>query len=282
MQTIKNWVFTLNNYTPYHEHKLQEYDFNYLIYGHEIAPTTGTPHLQGYFQLKTKKRLTTLKKELINTMHLEPAYGSYDSNRVYCQKDNNTFEKGTPIINGSNLAGLYDQIIKSEKWTDVLKLDGIKSHLNYAKEVWNNKPIPRLPKIKPRPWQSTILRLLKQAPDDRTIHWVYDKEGGKGKTYLCKYLVANKNAFYSSPSKGQDILYAYNNQDIILYDIPRCCEEEYINWGTIEKLKDGIYFSGKFNSTTKYRQTNAHIIVFSNSPPPEDKFSLDRINLITL
>lgn len=260
----KNWVFTLNNYTQEDEQQIQDYDFNYIIYGHEIAPTTGTPHLQGYFQLKTKKRLEYLKKRLPNKIHLEKAYGSYDSNRQYCSKDNKTYEKGIPTINGSNLSGLYQQIIEQTKWQDVLKLDGIQNHLNYAKEVWNNKPLNKLPKIKPRPWQQNILKLLKQMADDRTIHWVYDKEGGKGKTYLCKYLVANKDAFYFSPSKSQDILYAYNNQTIILYDIPRCQEDEYINWGTIEKLKDGIYFSGKFNSTTKYRQSNAHLIIFSN------------------
>lgn len=169
-----------------------------------------------------------------------------------------------------------------EKWQEVLKIDGIEKHLNYAREVYNNKPIPKMEDFKPRQWQKEIINIVNKMADSRTINWVYDKQGGKGKTYLSKYLVANRNAFYFSPSKGQDVLYAYNNQEIIIYDIPRCQDEEYINYGTIEKLKDGLYFSGKYNSTQKYRKTNAHIIVFSNIEPPKNKFSMDRINLITI
>ena len=54
----KNWTFTFNNYTEFVERHIKESElFNYLIYGHECAPTTGTIHLQGYFQLAEKKRL---------------------------------------------------------------------------------------------------------------------------------------------------------------------------------------------------------------------------------
>jgi len=49
-ETFRNWVFTLNNYTdediarlasPYEQVK-------FIAYGKEIAPTTNTPHSQGY------------------------------------------------------------------------------------------------------------------------------------------------------------------------------------------------------------------------------------------
>lgn len=80
----KNWVFTLNNYTQEEEKKLQEYDFNYIIYGYEKAPTTGTIHLQGYMQFKKRVKIGYIKKHINSRLHLEQARGSYDANREYC------------------------------------------------------------------------------------------------------------------------------------------------------------------------------------------------------
>lgn len=51
----KQYVFTYNNYTPEGEAALKAWlgkNTKYAVYGHEVAPTTGTPHLQGYFSLK--------------------------------------------------------------------------------------------------------------------------------------------------------------------------------------------------------------------------------------
>lgn len=71
----KNWVFTFNNYTIQDEEKVKDMDVQFMIFGHEIAPTTGTKHLQGYFQFKTKKRMEYIKKRLGDKIHLEKAYG---------------------------------------------------------------------------------------------------------------------------------------------------------------------------------------------------------------
>lgn len=46
-----NWCFTLNNYTLKEYEALQNQECRYLLMGKEIAPTTGTPHIQGYIQL---------------------------------------------------------------------------------------------------------------------------------------------------------------------------------------------------------------------------------------
>jgi len=88
-----NWVFTLNNYTPEHEAILQKMDYHYLLYGREVAPTTGTPHLQGYVQLKKRVRRTALVK-LIPTFW-EPANGDV-TDQSYCKKDGDFVELGIP------------------------------------------------------------------------------------------------------------------------------------------------------------------------------------------
>lgn len=90
-----NWVFTINNYTDAHEDILKSLDSHYLLYGKELAPTTGTPHLQGYIQLKKKKRRTALVKLI--ACFWEVAKGDVPSQDIYCKKDKDFYEAGTPI-----------------------------------------------------------------------------------------------------------------------------------------------------------------------------------------
>lgn len=278
----KNFCFTINNYTPEDIEQLEKNEYiKYMIIGKEKGEK-GTPHLQGYMQLTDKKRLTWIKKHIHNTAHFEISRGTQQENYKYCSKEGDFKEYGTPTQKGTNTNELYNMIMECSQWTDVLKINGIDRRLNYAREVWQARPPEKMEEITPRKWQKDILDILATPPDGRTIHWVYDKEGGKGKTYLCKYLVSNHNAFYFSPAKSTDILYAYNNQPIVLFDIPRCTDEQYINWGCIEKLKDGIYFNGKFYSGTKYRKDNTHIIIFGNELPPAGKFSKDRIKILDI
>jgi len=92
-----NWRFTLNNYRQEDFEHLDELNhqghFKYLIYGKEICPTTGTPHLQGFLQLKKKQRFTGLKKLLGSKYHLDPAdYPELAAE--YCKKDGEYIEFG--------------------------------------------------------------------------------------------------------------------------------------------------------------------------------------------
>ena len=87
-----NWVFTLNNYSAADETTLQALAFHYLLYGREVAPITGTPHLQGYVQLRKPLRRSALCKLL--QAHWEPAKGDVDS-QDYCKKSGDYVELGT-------------------------------------------------------------------------------------------------------------------------------------------------------------------------------------------
>ena len=60
----KNWTFTFNNYTEFVERHIKESElFNYLIYGHEVAPTTGTIHLQG-FSINREKEIILFNEKI--------------------------------------------------------------------------------------------------------------------------------------------------------------------------------------------------------------------------
>lgn len=283
-----NWLFTLNNYTAEEEAFLKALGddyIKYMIYGHEIAPTTGTPHLQGFMQLVKKQRRTALTKKFGKRYSFRSMSQRATplQNIEYCSKDaTDIYQFGQPQLQGTNKSQLCKAISECQTWWDVLQIEHIESHMTYAREVWNNKPIAPQEGVVLRPWQQHIVDLVSQPADDRTIVWVYDPKGNKGKTFLAKFLMTNYGAFYCSPGKSTDIFYAYNNQEVIVYDIPRSVDEEFCNWGAIEKLKDGIVFSGKYQAGTKIRKNNAHVIIFSNRLPLEGKFSEDRIKIIDL
>lgn len=85
----KRWTFTFNNagigeqatMTQFFDQKKWRY-----IVGREVAPETGTPHLQGYFEAPSAVAFDYLKKNF-ETVHFEAARGSAESNRIYCSKD---------------------------------------------------------------------------------------------------------------------------------------------------------------------------------------------------
>jgi len=96
--SAKNWVFTLNNYTADEVEKLAEMyqhgRFQYIVFGYEIGEE-GTPHLQGYVQLKKKARMNQVKALISNRAHLEIQRGSVVQAVNYCKKDGDFEEHGT-------------------------------------------------------------------------------------------------------------------------------------------------------------------------------------------
>lgn len=87
----KRWCFTVNNMEvdnlcTAHFHP----DIDYMIQGDEVAPTTQTPHVQGYVIFTTNKRLAAVKK-LLPTAHWEIAKGTTAQNIEYCSKDGESY-----------------------------------------------------------------------------------------------------------------------------------------------------------------------------------------------
>lgn len=101
----KRWVFVVNNFTEEEEkHIVHAHPdpAEYIVFGREVAPSTGTPHLQGYLELKVRTRGTALKKVLgFERAKLIPAKGTAEQNRVYATKDGDFVEFGTPVVVGA-------------------------------------------------------------------------------------------------------------------------------------------------------------------------------------
>lgn len=91
----RKYCFTINNYDDDDVKKVMTWvkPSKYLIFGYEIAPTTGTKHIQGYVHFINAKCFSSMKK-LIPKIHLEPAKGNDTQNRNYCIKGGNYEEFG--------------------------------------------------------------------------------------------------------------------------------------------------------------------------------------------
>jgi len=93
VERSRRWVYTLHNYNNEHEALLQALDTVYHVYGREVCPTTGTPHLQGFLVLPATQRLSYLVNRVTGA-HWATAKGRNDQAAIYCKKDGNFTETG--------------------------------------------------------------------------------------------------------------------------------------------------------------------------------------------
>lgn len=86
---VRGVLWTLYNYEP-HLDDLREYgkaECDYMVYGFEICPTTGNPHLQGYLYWKNPRAYPNKAlRKLFPGIHDMVANGSAEDNRRYCLK----------------------------------------------------------------------------------------------------------------------------------------------------------------------------------------------------
>lgn len=94
-----NWCFTINNPLPSDEESLRSSIPNlciYVVFGREVGES-GTPHLQGYLELASRKRRSTLIAGLcLSSGHFEVRKGTQAQAVAYCKKDGNYVELGIP------------------------------------------------------------------------------------------------------------------------------------------------------------------------------------------
>lgn len=99
-QRARSFLFVLNNYNDADIVRLRGIVpklGRYLVFGYESAPTTGTPHLQGYIYLKNPATFNAVLKRLGGgRVRLFVANGSASSNITYAKKDGKFEEFGEP------------------------------------------------------------------------------------------------------------------------------------------------------------------------------------------
>lgn len=114
--------------------------------------------------------------------------------------------------------------------------------------------------------------------NDRKIYYYWEPVGNRGKTTLIKHLCIQYNKYIVVDGKASDMKYACSQiprgPAIVLVDIPRS-SAKYVSWAGIEKVKDGIFFSRKYESAMTIYDC-PHVIVFANQLPEMEALSYDR------
>lgn len=166
MSKTHAYCFTWNNYTDDNIEALKSENFRYLIFGHEVAPTTGTPHLQGYIYYKNQRTVSAIIKKL-KGIHLEASHGSPAQNHQYCSKDGKYEEYGTPPRQGTR--------------SDIVEVrDAIKSSPS-VRQMINDGHVSNLQCLK---LAETLMKYYEQPRTEKPhVRWYYGATGtGKSKT----------------------------------------------------------------------------------------------------
>lgn len=201
----------------------------------------GYLHYQGCFSLKVKERRDTCKNIIGHNSVHLEPCRNWYRAKKYCSKEE------------SRVKGPWDH------------------HTNWIQTITNL-----------RPWQREISEFtLLSEPNDRSIIWIWDTIGNKGKSAISKYLAIVHGATILNNGSFADLAYALpDNPKIIIFDLPRTIEGR-VNYTAIEKCKDGAIFSAKYESRMKWFNP-PHVIVFANFEPDYTRMSMDRWVVIDL
>ena len=233
----KWWCFTWNNFAEGSVSVLKNLDSSIvplLVFQREVGES-GTPHLQGCLMLKSKGRPMSLG--LCKSIHWEKKSNRSTKEQAigYCLKPGGDMQyvRGWEVPRKDRELKLIDPV---------------------------------------RVWEREILAYLKCVPDDRTIHW-YWGPCNTGKTSMCKYLVKNHGALIlsgkSSDMKNAIVTYKQQKKchpDLIVLNVPKTFNSEYLSYEGIEGCKDMCFYSGKYEGGMICGPC-PHFFVFSNEPP---------------
>lgn len=248
----RSYCFTWNNYC--------ENDISYIIgwfekkkgceyVFQEEKGKEGTKHLQGTFRCKSAVLFSSLKNKFPEA-HLEVTK-NWSKSIAYCSKTD------------SRVGKVYTNM----KLPNLKKKPRHHFDIERGNNTW---------------WQKKIMDLMTEEPDERKILWFWSENGAQGKTSLARYLVDTyENEIIYVSGKATDIKFAVTTwikggKDLrcVIFGFPRTMEK-YISYEAIEAVKDGLFFSGKYEGEMN-RFEIPHIIVFANYEPDYSALSSDR------
>ncbi|ALE29693.1 replication associated protein [Lake Sarah-associated circular virus-28] len=292
----KAWCYTFNNYSDADVERLKgcKDGIEVHVFGKEVGDS-GTPHLQGFIKFQSRKRAMFVKQLIGGNAHVE--YAKFpDAAIEYCKKDQDYFE--------------YGALIKAGKRCDI---DDFKSFIatarNEKRKIYDSELREEFPKLYCRAarfmkeyrddnrciepprvlhplyeWQSKLNSELAREPDDRSITFIIDELGNSGKSWYATYYKWNhpETTQIFRPKKVADMAYELNERvRVVFMDCARAKAGEYLQYDFLEEIKDGMVFSPKYESRTKYL-SNCHVVVLMNEQPDMTKLSQDRYVIVRI
>lgn len=286
--------FTLNNFTEEEECLIRDFSkqdyVQYMIVGSELAPNTGTKHLQGFVHLKqsflkAKDGNVSKWKSLcpgLQRAHLESAFGTDSHSKTYCSKESVLIEVGTVEDNPQSIWATLVRCKTMEEARDLCPESYLKFHSQLKSITALNQECPDIAPRLLKDWQiSVINRLMKQDP--RQVLFVVDEVGNAGKSELTKFLLCRFNAFVSTGGKVCDLMHIHSKKkyEYAVFDMARCNNPDFYPWGFIEMLKNGWYQTTKYDGQTVVCGVQK-VVMFMNQMPNLYKLSNDRYDIFVI
>jgi len=184
---------------------------SYLLWGVETCPDTGRTHLQGYLETLKKMTWTAVKAKFtglgLPALHLEKSMGTQEENILYCSKEGEWVEFGTPIAQGQrgDLTALASEVFSgTASVADVLEDQPHAFHV-YGRTLVAIEDL-RLSRMTRGPW----------APP--SVTWLWGPTG-TGKSRLAwESAAASGEPLYHHTSMDKGWWDLYVGQKIVLFD----------------------------------------------------------------
>lgn len=268
----------------------------YIVYSYEIGES-GTPHYQGWIQLKTKERMSAIHKWGGEWAHasLQIQRGSDQQNEEYCSKTDDPTHVAGPWEFGVR--------VKQGERTDIQQACQIIKEGGSCKRVAEEFPetfvkfgkgIERLEDILYQPpgshhdlvlsqWMGELVDILDGPSDGRTVRWYCDRDGGAGKTEFTAWM-ERRGAISFELQKHDRMRHQYNGEKVVIFDFCRDTtadpDTNKIPYNVIESFANGV--SQKMYGLKTRRFERPHVVVFANEMPDQTKMSWDRWKITEL
>jgi len=212
MARTRNYRFTHNNYDG--TSLEDEIECKYIVYGHEIAPTTGTPHLQGFVSFDTLKSIKQARDALPGC-DVRPSDFPEDA-IAYCKKDGDFIERGSFKTQKQKGDGEKERYKRAREHAERGEFDQIDADI-YIRHLGNLKKIRAEKQVQPA--QLTELSNV----------WLYGPPGS-GKS--SRAFSENPGAYLKMPNKWWD---SYANEEVVIVDdmdpFHKSLAQEFKMWG---------------------------------------------------
>lgn len=238
----KKWIFVLNNYTEDELSSISSIVPQFCdkwIYAREVGGQ-GTPHIQGFFNLKKKARPSSI----------------FQNKRIH-------FEKA----NGS----LLDQVKYCSKEGDVVSQQGMPKLKREVKLINPDRPYQKqiLDIVSKEPDDRTIYWFFDRKGGIGKTSLTKYLVMKNGAIILGGKSADVRNGIVDYFNKNGD------TPELIVYNVPRSLDKSYLSYESIENCKDMVFYSGKYEGAMICGNA-PHLIIFANEPPYFEKLSEDR------
>jgi len=277
LKKFRNWVFTWNNYPENYQEILYILKAKFLICGEEIAPTTGTPHLQGYMEFESPRMRRSLLKTLKGCGYIKASNADAEANERYTSKEGKTFTYGDHEVKQQ---GKRNDLIKCKEI-----IDNGGSMLDVAEQSFGDfcRYFKGFEKY-------MILKYYEEGKKLRNleviVHW---GKTNTGKTHDCiQDACKNYNSQYYMTSEGNTGLWwtGYNFEKVVVIDDFRCNTPLHILLRWLDKYPVQVPVHGNYYpllATKIYITSNTNPLNWYDNCDDESRSALmSRLNVVKL